>query len=270
LIGPNGAGKTTTIHIILGLLKPDEGEVYVDGVNMLDDKKAAEIRRCIGFAPQNTALDYFLTVEDNIEIYLKLNGVSKGERGRKVDWVLDVMGLAEYRKRRVETLSGGLARRVHIARALALEPRLIILDEPTIGLDPVSRRSFWEGLNRYMEESDATLLWSSHYLEEIERQADRVILINKGRIVMDAPPSEIMSRMSSPILEIEIEAKDVSRDMLEDMGGSYIDGRLVFENVELSGIPRILERLRDAGVRVRSVRWGSRSLEELYLEMMSL
>lgn len=269
LIGPNGAGKTTTIHIILGLLKPDEGEVYIDGVNMTDEKESSEIRSRIGFAPQNIALDFFLTVEDNIELYLKLNGLSRAKRRERTKRILELMGLYEYRNRRVETLSGGLARRVHIARALALDPELIILDEPTVGLDPVSRRLFWEALKGYIKESGATLLWSSHYLEEIERNADRVILLNRGRKLMDAPPGEIVSKFSRPVLELEIPNEEVLKSLTSRFGGNYVNGRLIIDDVDWDDLPKVIASLSKLGAEVRLLRWGSKSLEEVYLEVMS-
>ncbi|ASJ15582.1 ABC transporter ATP-binding protein [Thermococcus chitonophagus] len=195
LIGPNGAGKTTTIKLIVGLLRPDGGEVKLLGREMPNK----DVLRRVGYMPQELALYMNLTVEENLEFYSRLYGLSKREFNQRKDWTLKFVGLDKFKDRIVRELSGGMQRRVSLACALIHEPEFLILDEPTVGVDPNLRANFW-GYFRQLTESGASILITTHYMDEAVN-CDRIAVMMKGKIVTIASPQEIMEKTESRTLE---------------------------------------------------------------------
>ena len=186
LLGPNGAGKTTTIRVLTTLIPPDEGSVAVFGRDVARDPFAT--RRLIGYVPQQLSADAGLTGRENVALFTRLFDVPRRARKGRVDEVLDAMGLGDAADRLAKTYSGGMIRRLELAQALVNRPRLLVLDEPTIGLDPVGRESVWERIALLRAEASMTVLVTTHYMEEADEACDRVALMHRGRIqVLGAP-----------------------------------------------------------------------------------
>ncbi|MFF0307740.1 ABC transporter ATP-binding protein [Streptosporangium sp. NPDC004379] len=190
LLGPNGAGKTTTISMLVGLLRPDTGHVRVRGVDLADDPMRAKAG--IGYVPQEIALYPELTGRENLRFFGRLFGLPRRELAGRIDEVLDLVGLTGRADSRLKTYSGGMKRRINIGAALLHRPEVLILDEPTVGVDPQSRKAILDGVERLVGEG-MSLLYTSHYMEEVERVCDRVAIIDHGRIIAEGTRRELIA-----------------------------------------------------------------------------
>jgi lipooligosaccharide transport system ATP-binding protein len=190
LLGPNGAGKSTTMKALTAQVIPDEGELEVLGFGLPDDSKQA--RAEMGVVPQLDNLDVSLTVEQNLIVFAHLYRVPAAERTEAIERTLELANLAQRRDAKVDQLSGGMRRRLLIARALIHEPRLVLLDEPTVGLDPQVRQQLWALIDRLRSEG-VSILMSTHYIEEAERLCDEVTIMSHGKAVAVGPPSELIA-----------------------------------------------------------------------------
>src|SRR6187401_505826 len=194
LLGPNGAGKSTLIRMLTTLLPPSGGTALINGFDVA--KQADSVRRAIGVIPQAMTSDLELSVEENLLIFAKLYGVPRERRKRLIDELLAAVELTQWRDKQVRNLSGGMRRRVEIARGLVHEPKIFFLDEPTTGLDPVSRVHVWEMLQRIKAERDLTVLITTHYMDEADRLCDRIAIVDHGKLVaLDSP---LMLKASVP------------------------------------------------------------------------
>ncbi len=189
LLGPNGAGKSTIIHCITGVAQPTEGQILVDGVDVVKDYKQA--RRKVGLSPQEFNVEFFAPVEDLIDYMGGYYGISKAERDERKEQLLDRFDLQEHREKPFQKLSGGLKRRAILARALIHTPDLLILDEPTAGVDVEQRHELWEYL-REMNKKGKTIILTSHYLEEIQALCNEIAIINHGKIIKEGTKAEFM------------------------------------------------------------------------------
>jgi len=186
LLGPNGAGKSTLIRMLTTLLPPTSGTAVIHGFDVL--KNANGVRNSIGVIPQAMTSDLELSIEENLLIYAKLYGVPREKRKRLMDELLDAVELTQWRDKQVKNLSGGMRRRVEIARGLVHEPRIFFLDEPTTGLDPVSRVHVWEMLHRLKTQRELTVLITTHYMDEADKLCDRIALVDHGELkALDSP-----------------------------------------------------------------------------------
>jgi ABC-2 type transport system ATP-binding protein len=200
LLGPNGSGKTTTINMISGLSKPSSGEVKVLGFNMADNTRA--VHAVLGTVPQETALYEELTAWTNMSVHADLYGVPRSERDRRMTDMLKLVELYDRRHSRVSTFSGGMKRRLALARALLHDPQLLYLDEPTLGVDVQSRRAIWDYILDLKKEGKTVLL-STNYLEEANLLCDRIAIIDHGKLVALDTPVDLKRRYGNTILEIE-------------------------------------------------------------------
>ena len=198
LLGPNGAGKSTLIHCATGLAQPTAGAIRVFGHDAISDYEQA--RLAIGLAPQELNLDWFLTVEETLDYHAGYFGMPRGARRERASELLETFSLTEKRKERVRTLSGGMKRRLVLARALMHRPRLLILDEPTAGVDVELRLELWHYVQRINAEG-TTILLTTHYLEEAEQLCDRIAFINEGRIVATGTTDELAGEYGVTSLE---------------------------------------------------------------------
>jgi ABC-2 type transport system ATP-binding protein len=189
LLGPNGAGKSTLIRMMTTLVPITSGRAIVAGHDVASDPDA--VRRMIGVIPQALTSDPDLTVEENLNIYAKLYGVSRADREKNVNEVLEAVDLLKWRGAQVKTLSGGMRRRVEIARGLVHNPHIFFLDEPTTGLDPVSRIAVWEMLNNLRATRNLTMLITTHYMEEADKLCDRIAIVDHGTLVALGTPMEL-------------------------------------------------------------------------------
>jgi len=201
LLGPNGAGKSTLIRMMTTLVIPTSGTAIVNGFDVVKD--ADGVRRSIGVIPQALTTDLELSVEENLLIFAKLYGVGREKREKLITQLLEFVELTQWRKAQVKNLSGGMRRRVEIARGLVHEPRVFFLDEPTTGLDPVSRVNVWEMLTRVKAERQLTILITTHYMDEADKLCDRIAIVDHGELkALDTPLKLKMSIPSNNVLEV--------------------------------------------------------------------
>ena len=266
-LGPNGAGKTTTIRMLLGLLRPTSGRATVLDYDIV--RQPEDIRRHIGYMSQRFSLYRDLTVNENLDFYGRTYGV-RGERLRKrKQFTIEMAGLQGRERELTRNLSGGWKQRLALGAAILHEPEMLFLDEPTAGVDPISRRAFWDLLYQLAEDG-TTILVTTHYMDEAEHCQD-LALIHNGRIITQGSPEEIkLNEMQGQVLEIDSAQPDVAIVTLRQMG--------LFDEVALYGAlihvvaegvaehkPRIAQTLAEAGVRVRAMDIIAPSLEDVFI-----
>jgi len=218
LLGPNGAGKSTTVHLALGLLAPDSGSVAIDGLGPPTDP---EVRRHLGLAPQSVALYTELTGEENLRFLGRVHGLSGRALQARVAWALDFAALTDRRGDRVGTWSGGMQRRLNLAAALLHEPRLVLLDEPTAGVDPQSRNAILERILE-LKRGGLTVVYTTHYMEEAERLCDRVAIVDHGRVLaLDTVSNLKRIHGAEPVLVASV-GGEVRRLATADPAGALI------------------------------------------------
>jgi ABC-2 type transport system ATP-binding protein len=220
LLGPNGAGKTTTIRVLTTLLRPTDGRAVVAGLDVV--RQGLGVRELIGYVPQAISIDGALTAWENLEFYARVTGVPRRERRGRIDDAVAAMALGSFLDRLGRTLSGGMLRRLEVATALLNRPRVLFLDEPTVGLDPTARRLVWERLDALREDVGTTLLVTTHQMEEAERHCERIAIMDRGRLAAQGPPDELLRQFDVPTLEDVF--TEVTGGLIEE-GGSFGDAR---------------------------------------------
>ena len=212
-LGPNGAGKTTTIRVLTTLTKPTSGHAWVNGLDVL--KEPFKVKETIGVVQQHLSLDRDLTVRENMELHARLHHLKSSERRQRITELLDYVELTTQSNRIVEGLSGGMKRRLMVARALIHRPKLLFLDEPTVGLDAQTRRRLWE-LIRYMNHDGATVFLTTHYIEEAEALCGRVGIIHQGHLIALGSPLELRQRLGLVTVETFSNNKDTHYNYFPD------------------------------------------------------
>ncbi|MCH5677438.1 ABC transporter ATP-binding protein [Streptomyces gilvus] len=228
LLGPNGAGKTTAIRCITTLLPVPAGMVRVFDHDAAEDRMA--VRRLLGYVPQQLSADAGLTGRENVELFARVFDVSRRERAARVDQALAAVDLTDAAERLAKTYSGGMIRRLELAQALVSAPRLLILDEPTIGLDPIARTGVWEHINAVREATGMTVLVTTHYMDEADQYCDRVALMHRGRVRALGTPTELRQgladrRGTDTLPTLEDVFRDVAGSGLDDESGDFRDVR---------------------------------------------
>jgi len=193
LLGPNGAGKTTTIKMLTTMLEPSEGTASVAGFDIV--KAPAKVRRMIGYVPQMLSADGGLTGWENLDLSAKLYGIRRAERKRRIEDALHFMGLTEFGRKLVKTYSGGMIRRLEIAQAMLHRPAVLFLDEPTIGLDPVARRSVWERLLELRQNFQMTVLITTHAMDEADELCDHLAILHLGKVAAIGTPADLKANV---------------------------------------------------------------------------
>jgi ABC-2 type transport system ATP-binding protein len=201
LLGSNGAGKTTTIHMLATLLKPSSGSATVNGYDVVQDP--AKVRSSIGIVFQAPSSDDILTGYENLQLHSMLYNVPRQIRKQRIDEVLKLVGLTERMHDQVKTYSGGMRRRLEIARGLLHKPKVMFLDEPTLGLDPASRETMWKYIQHLVREEKMTVILTTHYMEEADKLCDRIAIIDKGKIVALDTPTGLKARLGGDIIRIK-------------------------------------------------------------------
>ncbi|MEW6681353.1 MAG: ABC transporter ATP-binding protein [Nitrospirota bacterium] len=268
-LGPNGAGKTTTIKMLAGLLLPTSGGGTVAGFDMLTETEA--IKRRVGYMSQLFSLYGDLTVEENIAFFSGLNGVPTARRPERRNWVLAMAGLTDHRARLTRELPLGWKQRLALGCAVLHEPPILFLDEPTSGVDPLSRRAFWELINSLTDEG-ITVFVSTHYMEEAE-YCHRLALMNRGRLIALDTPAALRRAMRDPLLEVCTDRSPKTVEALQGMPGVLevaMFGRAVHVVVEDEGQARrmIPERLAAHNVTVRGIERIEPSLEDVFVALV--
>jgi ABC-2 type transport system ATP-binding protein len=270
LLGPNGAGKTTLISIICGIVTPTEGGVIAGGHDILQGYRAA--RSKIGLVPQELTTDAFETVWATVSFSRGLFGYAPNPA--LIEKVLRDLSLWDKRKDRIMTLSGGMKRRVMIAKALAHEPEILFLDEPTAGVDVELRRDMWN-LVRGLRESGVTIILTTHYIEEAEEMADRIGVICKGELILVEEKTELMKKLGKKRLTLSLQepmtaipAKLGDWCLQLNAGGCELE--YTFDaNAERTGIPSLLRRMTDLGIGFKDLNTHQSSLEEIFVRLVS-
>ena len=275
-LGPNGAGKTTTIRILTTLLRPTSGVARVLGLDVA--QRPGEVRRRIGFAMQTVALESLATGRENLEIVGRLHRIPRVELRRRVDDLLELMGLASVASKLAGTYSGGMRRRLDLASALVHRPDVLFLDEPTEGLDPQSRSALWDELARINGEG-TTMLLTTHYMEEADRLCERLAIIDAGRIAISGSPMALKRAVGSDTITLRLTAEDgASLSEAQDAVASLLEGHESIQGVERSKegvhlavddaegtIPDLLRRLDGGGVRVVGLSVEKPTLDDVFL-----
>ncbi len=266
-LGPNGAGKTTTVRMLTTLLRPTGGSARVAGHDVVTE--SAAVRSSIGVALQEAALDPLMTGEELIRLQATLHGLPRAEARERSADLLRRVGLTKAAQRRVGTYSGGMKRRLDLASALVHQPRVLFLDEPTTGLDPVSRKAIWEEVSALNDEG-TTVFLTTQYLEEADQLADRVGIISAGRIVGEGTPASLKAEAGKPRLELGLAAGDTSRCMavLERFGKPLParDGKLIIEVEEgAAAIAPVVRALDEAEILVESLDLVAPTLDDVFV-----
>jgi ABC-2 type transport system ATP-binding protein len=270
LLGPNGAGKSTTVRVLVTLTHPDGGRAFVAGRDVLREQNA--VRRAIGYVPQDSGVDQYATGRENLMLQGRVQGMSGADLRRRVDELLELVGIADAADRIVKTYSGGTRRRLDIALGLVHRPRVLFLDEPTTGLDPEARVAMWEEVSRLAHAEALTILLTTHYLEEADQLAARLAIVSQGKVVVEGAPSELKSHLQGDAVHIELAdgAVDRARELVERVGArpeQVLDGRVIVARVDHGGraLPSIISALESAGIPVESVSVSRPSLDDVYL-----
>ncbi len=270
LLGPNGAGKTTLISAICGIVKQTEGQILIKGFDTISDWR--KTRKLIGLVPQELTLDNFETVWDALSFSRGLYGKSPDEPYLK--WILNALSLYEKKNESIIRLSGGMKRRVLVAKALSHNPELIFLDEPTAGVDVSLRKSMWE-LIQELRKTGTTVILTTHYIEEAEEIADRIGIIDKGKLLLVEGKKKLMNKMGKRrlIVDIKNKIKVLPQSLNEfDLQINKSGTAIIYnydKNANRTGITRMLSALYDNNITVKDLQTHQSSLEEVFLSFIS-
>lgn len=264
-LGPNGAGKTTTINMLCTLLRPTSGTAILNGFDVT--KKPNEVRRSIGLVFQDPSLDERLTARDNLIFHAMVYGIPKAEREKRMAEVLEMVDLKDRQNDVVRTFSGGMKRRLEIARGLLHYPKILFLDEPTLGLDPQTRAHIWQYLKSLKEREQITVFLTTHYMDEAE-VCDRIAIIDHGEIIALDTPKDLKNKVGGGVMTITTADNELARRALKEkfqLDAIEADGTLRFEVSEGEKfIPELVEKL---GVEIQSVELHLPTLEDVFLKL---
>ena len=271
LLGPNGAGKSTAISIISGLLRPDSGDAFVMGHSILKESMAA--RRCLGVVPQEVALYNDMSARENLVFWGRMYGLSGKDLERRADEMLKAVGLVERQKGRVATYSGGMKRRVNIAAALLHTPQVVIMDEPTVGIDPQSRRHILDYVKE-LNRQGMSVLYTTHYMEEAEELSNRIAIMDKGKIIASGTRDELVrlvgeqTRVDLAVTGEPDKAAEAWRSVPGVSRATVEQGRvLVLAGDSNAVVPLLFERAAQLGFRIGSMGIQEPNLETVFLSL---
>jgi ABC-2 type transport system ATP-binding protein len=265
LLGPNGAGKTTVIHMLATLLKPTSGSATVNGSDIL--REPEKVRSSIGIVFQVPSSDDLLTGYENLKIHALLYGVDPDIREKRISDVLELVGLLERKNDQVKKYSGGMRRRLEIARGLIHNPKVLFLDEPTLGLDPSSREIMWKYIQQLVKREKLTIILTTHYMEEADMLCDRIGIMDKGKIIALDTPTNLKLMLGGDIVKLKLKKQDSNTAVLKNLGfirkidslGEYL---LLSVDDAKKNIPEILKH-----IEVESVEASSPTLNDVFLKL---
>lgn len=269
LLGPNGAGKTTLISMLVTMKKPTSGSAIVNGFNI--QNSPSEVRKSIGIVFQDQSLDEELTAYENLELHAATYGLPKAERNKRINEVIGIVELSDRLNSLVKTFSGGMKRRLEIGRGLLHYPRILFLDEPTIGLDPQTRNHIWEYIKKLKKEHGITIILTTHYMEEADAICDRIGIIDHGKIVALDNSVNLKNSMGGDTIKLESESLIKLEDILkkfEWVKQMRIEGISLIITLETGEkkIPEIIEIAAKHKIDIKSVTMHKPSLEEVFLK----
>jgi len=274
VLGPNGAGKTTLMRILTTQIKPTSGYAKVMGYDVV--REPHKVRELIGYVPQEFSVWTDLTGYENLLIYAKLYGISRSVRDKVIAEVLEFMGLYEDRNRLVRTYSGGMIRRLEIAIALMLKPKILFLDEPTIGLDPRARESVWRRIMEYRREYETTIVFNTHYMDEAEKYAERITILNRGRVIAEGSFEDLKKIASvRDRVALTVENAEATVKVISNIPNCAIlkaagDEVLIEVDEAPRTLPVIIELLEKSGVKVREASIARSGLNEVFIKLTGM
>ncbi|NJE29504.1 ATP-binding cassette domain-containing protein [Thermococcus sp. 18S1] len=269
-LGPNGAGKTTTVHVLTTLLKPTAGKAVVAGHDVA--REPMDVRRKIGIVFQDPSVDRELTAYENMLIHGRIYGLSGSELKEKIERLLKFVELWEFKDRPVKFFSGGMQRRLEIARSLLHEPEILFLDEPTIGLDPQTRAHIWDYIRAMKEEHNMTIFLTTHYMDEAEQLADRIAIMDHGEIIAEGTAEELKKLVGSDIIYLKLQSP---REELKCLKADFIkgckmlpDGRIRIDvDNAAEALPKLFELAKETDVRILEVTYHRPTLNDVFLHL---
>jgi ABC-2 type transport system ATP-binding protein len=271
LLGPNGAGKSTAVKILTTLSRADAGQARVAGIDVA--RHPEQVRRAIGCVAQRSAVDREATGRENLVLQGRLYGISGRELRRRVSGLLERFGLADAADRLARTYSGGMQRKLDVALGLIHRPQVLFLDEPTTGLDPQARADMWAEIARLASQEGLTILLTTHYLEEADRLARRLAIVDRGRVVAEGTPEELKGELHGDAIHVELAEPERNGrvrgalDRLEGVREVVLDGRSLRARVDsgATAVPVVLNALEATGATVAAVTIARPSLDDVYL-----
>jgi len=272
LLGPNGAGKTTLIRILTTQLNATAGEAYVFGLNVARD--GGKIRRLISYVPQEMSVWTDISGYENLLVYAKIFDVPRQEREKIINEVLENMGLTQVRHNLVSTYSGGMIRRLEIASAMLIKPKIMFLDEPTIGLDPAARKVVWERLTSFKKEYGVTIFFNTHYMDEADLYSDDIAIINQGKIVTIGTAAEIKRSLGGEIMLFTLEGSTLKPELPQKIKKLSFVKDVIVDNSNLSvlvdnaemALPYVMDILRNEGLSAGKVSITKPTLDDVFLK----
>lgn len=272
LLGPNGAGKTTLIRILTTQLRPTSGEAHVFGLNVT--KEGGKIRRLVSYVPQEMSVWTDISGYENLLVYAKIFGIHSQDRKKIISEVLSNMGLSEVTNNLVKTYSGGMVRRLEIACALLIKPKIMFLDEPTIGLDPGAKKIVWEQLTSFKKEYGVTIFFNTHYMDEADLYSDQIAIIDKGKIVTIGTAEELKRSLRGEVISLSLDENNVKEASIQRIRNLNTTRDVIVNKSELNilvedaetALPSVMEALRAEGISAQKIAITKPTLDDVFLK----
>lgn len=270
-LGPNGAGKSTTMMILTTLLKPTSGQALVSGFDVTNNPK--QVREKIGYVQQETTVDEYLTGRENLLLQARLNHIPKTQVDSRIDEVLELIELSDKQNEPVVTYSGGMRKRLDIAGGLLHRPKVLFLDEPTVGLDIQTRRKIWEYIKKIHDEFEMTIFLTTHYMEEADQLCDRIGIIDGGKIQVIDSPQNMKSAMGNEVISLSIERNDSENMFLSELQKIELINKInhdqnkitLFASKGTEVIPKIFQISADLGIKIISISLTQPTLDDVFI-----
>jgi len=270
-LGPNGAGKSTTMMILTTLLKPTSGQALVSGFDVTNNPK--QVREKIGYVQQETTVDEYLTGRENLLLQARLNHIPKDQIDSRIDEVLELIELSDKQNEPVVTYSGGMRKRLDIAGGLLHRPKVLFLDEPTVGLDIQTRRKIWEYIKKIHDEFEMTIFLTTHYMEEADQLCDRIGIIDGGKIQVIDSPQNMKSAMGNEVISLSIERSDSENLFLSELQKIELINKInhdqnkitLFASKGTEVIPKIFQISSDLGIKIISISLTQPTLDDVFI-----
>jgi ABC-2 type transport system ATP-binding protein len=271
LLGPNGSGKTTLMRILTTQLKPTSGEAHISGLNVA--REGSKVRKLIGYVPQEMSVWTDISGYENLLIYAKIYGLTSHDRKKIIDDELETMGLREVANNLVRTYSGGMIRRLEIACAMLIRPKILFLDEPTIGLDPSAKKVVWDKLTSFKKDYGATVFFNTHYMDEADLYSDEIAIISSGKIIKLGTAEELKRSIGGEVILFGL-GNNVGEGILSRVKGLSLVSDVIVDNSEIRvvvedseiALPEVMEILESDGIPVKKVTLTKPTLDDVFLK----
>jgi len=272
LLGPNGSGKTTLMRILTTQFKPTSGEASIFGLDVV--RRDSEIRKIISYVPQEMSVWTDISGFENILIYAKIYGLPSSDRKRIIRDALEGMGMDSVANKLVKTYSGGMIRRLEMAIAMIIKPRILFLDEPTLGLDPSARKAVWEKLISFKKEYDTTVFFNTHYMDEADLYSDEIAIINRGKMVMSGTADQLKHSLRREVIQFNLIVNIIDKNILNRIRDLDFVNDVIMNGSELSvvvedaetALPIVMEILRNEDIAIHKISMTRPTLDDVFLK----